>query len=299
MSFIKDYFTYSRKERSGIIALFILMLLSISVYFAIDALTFSKPSYDYSQYKKEIDEFEKGQLALESNSTKPQSKSYTYKKNKTQYFLFNPNTLSYDSLLLLGIYPKISQRIVKYREAGGVFYQSKDLLKVYGVTEKLFAKIENYIRIPEQAKTETLEKSETKTKPSFKIIDINSADTSELKSINGIGSKLSLRIVQFRDKLGGFYSIEQLLEIYGLSQETFVKIKNQIEINQSYNKLKINTATAAELKKHPYIRTWNQANAIVNYREKHGNYKTAEDLLKTDLVDADLCRKIAPYLDFE
>ena len=76
-------------------------------------------------------------------------------------------------------------------------------------------------------------------------------------------------------------------------------MKDKIQIDNSYKKININTATAEELKNHPYIYKWNIANAIVNYRAKHGNYKQATDLMKTDLVSEELCRKIAPYLNFE
>lgn len=299
MSFFKDYFTYSKKERSGIIALFILMLLSIFSYFAIDFFYFSQPKYDYSNFKNEIDEFEKGQLLIVAEKKSYQKRAFTSKKNKQQYFHFNPNTISYDSLTLLGIYPNICQRIIKYREAGGVFSQPKDLMKIYGFNEKLYHKLESYIHINPIEINNTSTSTKKENKKSVIILNLNTADSTQLMSLYGIGSKLSNRIIQYRNKLGGFYSIDQLKEVYGLKEELILKIQDQITVDRSYSKININQATAAELKNHPYIKTWNQANAIVNYREKHGNYSTVNDLLKTDLVDADLCRKIAPYLVFE
>lgn len=296
MSFFKDYFTYSKKERSGILALFILMLLSIFSYFILDFINFSQPNYDYSKYKKEIDEFEKGQEITKKDKIAYQ-KSSNKKLNNQVLFQFNPNTISQDSLLLLGVYPNISQRIVKYRDAGGLFKSPNDLMKIYGFNEKLYKRLEPFIIIPE-SKTNTEvsydERIDKKT-----LINLNTADTNQLKSLTGIGSKLSNRIIQYRNKLGGFHSKDQLGEIYGLKEEVILSIQNQITVDQTYLKININQVSAAELKNHPYIKTWNQANAIVNYREKHGNYSTVNDLLKTDLVDADLCRKIAPYLVFE
>lgn len=294
MSFFKDYFTYSKKERSGIVALFVLMLLSIFTYFSIDYFYFKNEKYDYSSYKKEIIEFEKNQIVFAEKSKIKYAKNYKAKYDNKQLFLFNPNSLSKDSLLLIGIYPNITERIIKYRNAGGKFKEPSDMMKIYGFNQKLFNKLEPYIHIPFSSENKMNE-----IKKEIEIVNINSADTNELKSLNGIGSKLSSRIIDFRNKLGGFYSIDQLNEVYGIKPETFENIKSKIQVDDHFSKININLVSADVLQAHPYIKKWNIANAIVNYRNKHGKYSKVEDLLKTDLVNEELCRKIAPYLIFE
>lgn len=303
MTGFKDLFTFSKKERGGIIALFILMVLSMIFYFSIDFF-YQPERYNYSDFEKEIEYFESTEnRKKEPLTTNPKQfiNNKSNQKTNQSLFYFDPNFLSADSLELLGIFPNIVQRIVKYRNAGGKFTKPEDLKKVYGVSDKLYLKLEPFINIKSDEKA--IYSSNDSNKPGKERktlkINLNTADTTQLKSLNGIGSKLSSRIVKFRDNAGGFYSLDQLSDIYGLKPETINLIKDQIYIDDAYRKININSASAEELKKHPYIYKWNIANAIVNYRTKHGNYKQASDLMKTDLVTEDLCRKIAPYLIFE
>ena len=129
-------------------------------------------------------------------------------------------------------------------------------------------------------------------------VDVNSADTTALIDLPGIGSKLALRIINFREKLGGFYAIEQLKETYGLPDSTFQKIRPFLYLSGSVKKININTANKDELKLHPYIK-WNLCNAIVEYRNQHGLFKTLEDLKRIHAIDETTFSKIAPYLNTE
>lgn len=141
-------------------------------------------------------------------------------------------------------------------------------------------------------------KKETKNlanKPTKKI-NINAATTTQLKEINGIGQVFAERIMKFRENLGGFYSIEQLKEVYGLPPETFEKIKNQIILDKKYIKtINLNTATFDILNKHPYVSD-KLANQIINYRTKFGNYTKKEELKKLYLINDTLYQKLSPYL---
>ncbi|PCJ81588.1 MAG: hypothetical protein COA57_14140 [Flavobacteriales bacterium] len=131
------------------------------------------------------------------------------------------------------------------------------------------------------------------------MIELNAADTAELKKLRGIGTSFSKRIVKYRDLLGGYQSVKQLKEVYGMDEERYQGIKNHISVDASkIRKININTATTEELKSHIYIK-WNLANAVVAYREKHGNYPLIEDIKKTDLVNDVLFAKLAPYLTTE
>ena len=128
------------------------------------------------------------------------------------------------------------------------------------------------------------------------LIDINTADTLLLRSLNGIGPVLSKRIIEYRSKLGGFLKKEQLKEIYGFRIETYDKIKNKIHIlDSTIIRININTVSIEALKNHPYI-NWNLANSIVKYREQHGQYTSIEKIKSIHLVVDEIYRKIAPYL---
>jgi competence ComEA-like helix-hairpin-helix protein len=127
-------------------------------------------------------------------------------------------------------------------------------------------------------------------------VDINLADTTAFIALPGIGSKLAERIVRFREKLGGFYSIEQIGEVYGLADSVFQKIRPLFQMATfTIKKININTASLDELKAHPYIR-FNIAKSIIAYREQHGIFTTIEDLKKLVLMTEDIYTKAYPYL---
>ncbi|MBK6380473.1 MAG: helix-hairpin-helix domain-containing protein [Chitinophagaceae bacterium] len=149
-----------------------------------------------------------------------------------------------------------------------------------------------YNKFPDREKPKTYEK------PTYTITpcDVNNSDTAAFIALPGIGSKLAARIVAFREKLGGFYKVEQVAETYGLTDSTFQKIKSWLVIgNSGVKKLNINTATVDELKTHPYLR-YNIANAIVQYRQQHGSFSSVFDIKRIMMINDDIYNKVAPYL---
>lgn len=133
-------------------------------------------------------------------------------------------------------------------------------------------------------------------KKTFLIVEINSADTSDFESLPNIGSVYAKRICKYRSLLGGFYSKNQLLEVYGIDSARYNEFKDYITINnQLVNKININSSNTFELNKHPYI-TYNVAQSIINYRKQHGDFQKLSDLNQLHLIDSLIFRKIAPYL---
>lgn len=131
------------------------------------------------------------------------------------------------------------------------------------------------------------------------VIEINSADTAAFIALPGIGSKLASRIVMFREKLGGFYSVSQIGEVYGLQDSVFRKIRPVLRCDHSeIKKININSAEKEKLKAHPYIR-WNLANILVQYRAMHGPFTSIKDLENIENLDSAAVGKMAPYLRFE
>lgn len=132
----------------------------------------------------------------------------------------------------------------------------------------------------------------------FKV-KINSADTTAFKSLKGIGSYYSSKIIKYRKALGGFTSVEQLKEVYGILPEVIDQNVNRLIVDSvNIVKININTCETADLKNHPYV-SWNIANSIVQIRKSREAYKTIEGIKKSDLVNAEIYRKIAPYLKIE
>jgi len=144
-------------------------------------------------------------------------------------------------------------------------------------------------------------KTKKKSKPKYKTVkvDINTASASEFQKIYGVGPAFSKRMVEHREKLGGYYNVQQISEIYGMVDSTFQKIKpSLLRGNPQLKKININTATTDELKVHPYIK-WKVANAIVKYRKNNGDYSSIEALKKNYAVSEELYQKLAPYLSVE
>ena len=242
--------------------------------------------------------------------------AYQYDKRKSSYnenaiakaelFYFDPNTTPLSEWKRLGLRDKTIKTIENYLSKGGHFYKPEDLRKIYGLHVDEYERLKPYVKIesspskPNVDFVSTKAKDEiqpTKTYPArYSVIDVSIADTTAFISLPGIGSKLAARIVTFREKLGGFYSIDQVGETYGLPDSTFQKIRQYLKIdNLSVKKININTATVDEMKAHPYIK-FSIANPIVAYRTEHGLFTKVEDIKKVMAVTDDIFRKITPYL---
>lgn len=234
------------------------------------------------------------------------SNYYGTKPSKGELFYFDPNTISTTEWKKLGLRDKTIQTIEKYLNKGGHFYNPDDLQKIYGLHKDEYERLKPYVKIKSRTASSheqyVSSKPEKEAQPAknyaarYAVIDVNFADTSALISLPGIGSKLALRIVTFRDKLGGFYSIDQIAETYGLPDSTFQNIKQYLKLdNPSVKKININTATVDELKVHPYIK-FSIANTIIAYRNEHGAFSKIEDIKKVMVVTDEIYKKIAAYL---
>src|SRR5690606_28688373 len=227
-------------------------------------------------------------------------------------FEFNPNYISFDSLLLLGIRSDIARRIVNYRNAGGSFEVKKDLQKIYGLSSEQYEKLSNLMSLPEERlpkhrneyrisdnkfESENPEPVHTGEKVAS-LFDINSADTSQLKRIYGIGTVLSARIIKYRDLLGGFVKKEQLKEVYGIKEEVYGALAEQSFIADNYipERININRDSVQQIAAHPYV-SYNMAKTIINYRLQHGPFQEKSDLLKIHLFDSVQLKNIVPYID--
>jgi competence protein ComEA len=242
----------------------------------------------------------------------PKSKSYPQYSSgeKGELFFFDPNTASAEEWKRLGVKDKTIQTILKFRSKGGSFKKPEDISRIYGLSVKDADRLLPFVKIEKehvQKPTNSVESttvSTTESKPVFsekrsKPIDINKADTTEWKTLKGIGSFYAKKIVGFRDKLGGFYSVQQVAETYGLPDSTFQTIQPFLLVNTSAVKqINLNAVTAEELKAHPYIKG-TIANAIINYRTNHGNFSSVEQLQNIGAIDEELYRKIAPYLTIQ
>lgn len=129
-------------------------------------------------------------------------------------------------------------------------------------------------------------------------IELNSADTLTLQLLYGIGPAYARRIVRYRNLLGGFISKEQLLEVYGFSEELYHNIEPHLTLQcDSINKIDINNVTLKQLAHHPYI-DYYQARDLIALRNKGQKFECGNDLLLVPTIDSTTVKRILPYLAF-
>lgn len=126
-------------------------------------------------------------------------------------------------------------------------------------------------------------------------LEINIADSAQLEGLPMIGGFLAQRIVSYREALGGYYSLTQLLEIPQLKESTWEAIYPQLSCNQIVKKININKTTIDELVQHPYI-SFSQAQRLIRYREQHGNYTNLDEIKKSKFIPDTSWIKMVPYL---
>ncbi|HEY0666757.1 MAG TPA: helix-hairpin-helix domain-containing protein [Sphingobacteriaceae bacterium] len=301
---IKDWFNFSKKELNGILVLCVLIFFVIIIP-PVYSKIFLPEDEDFSAFDKEISKFYASETTLSDgySSYKNLKDEIEEKELVTEYFSFNPNGLPVESWKRLGLTSRQIQVIKNYESKGGKFFKKDDLKKIYSISTQDYARLEPYIEIPNAYPQKRVEvKSTTSSKRSsflsVKVVEINSADSSQLESLRGIGPAFASRIVRYRTRLGGFHSKEQLREVYGIDSLMFAAIKDQISVDDmAIQKININTAVFEDLKRHPYL-SYKQMNAILKYRSQHGRFSSMNDMQKIVILNDEILRKIEPYITF-
>ncbi len=308
----KAFFTFTKKERRGIFVVLACVAAIIGAQY-IYPLVVNKNNIDEGDLVKQAALLkEKTKDSTINNYNRYASDDQGYgqytKKNYDNtftgnMFYFDPNTLDAAGWKKLGIRDKTIGTIKNYLSKGGKFRQPDDLRKVWGLSDEEKERLVPYARI-EAAQTSSYNNTnnypvyEKKVyeKKAISSVEINNGDSVAFVSLPGIGPGFSKRIINFRNKLGGFYKIEQVAETFGLPDSTYQKIKPFLKINaDNIHKINVNTASNDELKAHPYIR-WQLANVITEYKKQHGNFTQLQDLKKIMLINEETYNKISPYL---
>ena len=296
---LKDYFSFSRRDRTGIITLTSLIVVIYCLPFFL-AGRHHEPVIANDVLALAIDSLQikekNSYQARQNNRPDPNPKEINYQAGEV--FRFDPNTLSVAGWQRLGLAEKTALTIDKYRQKGGRFYKTEDLQRIWGLPEGFYERVKSYIDLPVIENRSIGYDKKPLDRPKLKPFDINQADSTAFIALPGIGQKLASRIIGFREKLGGFYSVSQVKETYGLADSTFQKIQPLLKLESPPKQININTATKEQLRAHPYFK-WNLANAIIEYRNQHGPFRSIEGLRQVALVDEILFHKIKPYLVLE
>jgi competence protein ComEA len=300
----RELFNFSKKERAGIIGLlfvvFFLIVIGKLIPFFIH-----EDKHDFSKWEAEV------------NSYLAKTEDKIPEKAALHISKFNPNEADSTTLINMGIPPKVVVNWVKYLEKGGRFSENEEVKKIFGMTSELFEQLDRFMVIPitnhhtvsvENKSTEVNSKKVFRTDSGFrrpspvrefksiKVIELNNADSVQLVAIQGIGPILASRIVRYRNLLGGYYSISQLKEVYGMREDNFTTVLPYFRVDQStINTFNINFSTIQEIGRHPYI-GFKTARKIFKLRDKMGKFSSPEDL--SSVVAADSLNRLIPYLKF-
>jgi DNA uptake protein ComE-like DNA-binding protein len=336
---IREYLTFTRKERLGVLVLLVIILLLFVLPYFIRPAAGSPDPAAWQRYQEGIRKYQSRNRPAEKNEFDERGKdtarmSTGFGNNlsgKAAYgaglFYFDPNRISAGGWQRLGLPDKLILTISHYLQKGGSFREASDLKKIYGLKEQDFERLSPFIRIQHTAdpalagryrkekrgpvnggrhreanyaedhprSSKYITASFSKKEP--QSLDINLADSALWIRLPGIGYRLANRIVHFRNKLGGFYSVDQVKETFGLSDSVFLLIRPFLHRSgMEWQKINLNTAGQEVLQQHPYIR-WKLAKQIIAYREQHGGFKSVVELQQLALVDEEVFKKLEPYLE--
>ena len=313
---VKEYLSFTRNERIGITVLIFIMILLLIIPELFKRNSLSINQEEIRKYELAVSSLTKSSL----NDSPARVKSISDQKEPQSLSFFDPNTLDIEGWKLLGLNDHVIQTIDHYRKKGGHFKRAEDLKKVYGFTEEKYKQLIPFILIKNEQEVKLSDKEYyrldidnpkarekqkyalRKNNPEKKYVDVNRADSLDFLSFRGIGPKLAGRIVHFREKLGGFYSIDQIAETYGLPDSVFRSIKTFLQIRDdakdSLKKIDINICDYKELSQHPYIR-YALARTMIEFRNQHGPFVNLQDLEKLHLTNREILDKVMPYLKIQ
>ncbi|NEW82232.1 MAG: helix-hairpin-helix domain-containing protein [Mariniphaga sp.] len=304
VNWIRELFSFSKKERSGIVSLLVIIFFLIVVGKLIPRFIPSEKT-DFSKWEAEVNAYLKT------------AKKQIPEEKPLQIVVFNPNEVDSARLTEMGVPSKIAANWLKYLEKGGRFRDKEGIQRIYGMTSALYEQLDSFILIPQtsvskarEGKNANFEKPITQYKrdsifpkylPKSKkervsALELNNADSVQLLEIPGIGPVFASRIIRYRNLLGGYYNVGQLKEIYGMREENFTAVAQYFTADPTSLKIfNINFATVKELGRHPYI-GFRTARKICNLRDKKGKFSSQEDL--SAVVASDSLKRLIPYVKF-
>ncbi|MBR3427553.1 MAG: helix-hairpin-helix domain-containing protein [Bacteroidales bacterium] len=292
MDSLRKWFSFSKGERVAIITILALILLLIlACLFRPSRKSLSDESLHNLDSLLSL---RKAAIEQQQQADKPQELAELHP------FPFNPNTLTEEEWLQMGLTDRQVRNIMNYMAKGGKFYSKNDLGKLYTISEEEFAQLEPFIVLPEVARGRsgkslssrggvstgsTTASAAPTEKKAIPIVDLNTVDSTTLVELPQIGPYTAVRIIEFREKLGGFIDKEQLRDVKGIDDARFAAIQPYINLGAvEIRKIDVNRADFKTLVHHPYL-NYEQVKRIVNQREKRGmikNWAQLEELIKEE-----------------
>ena len=298
----KEFLYFSMGDRRAIVALGCIAVFAVGVLMVVDA---------WKEKEGNVKTGEKVAVDVEEKE----------ERGEVVMRMFDPNTVDSLTLIGFGLKPWKVKNFLHYRAAGKVFRSAEDLGDTYGWTAEDVERVREYVRVDEEyGKGKRLFGGTEKGQPGWEgrnekygkdgkrgddwksnkfhtltKVDVNTADTAMLRRIPGVGAKTSEAIVRYREKLGGFYSVEQLREIKMVSPE----LLEWMEVSSpNVQKIPVNEASFQALNSHPYI-SYEQTKALLQYIRLYGKVKDEQALLETGIFTKEDVERLKPYLVYE
>lgn len=289
---IKSCFAFSRSQRNGVLLLFSIIIASQTAYFFTDFSFSSNKSPEKEQWLS---------LQTQIDSLKQEKRNYVPK-----IYPFNPNFITDYKGYKLGMSVLEIDRLLAFRKQNKYVNSPEEFQAVTKVSDSLLNAISPYFKFPDWVNNKKQFKEYKKypnttfaKKEKIVVKDINQATQEDLIKIYGIGEAISLRILKMKENLGGFVSMEQMKDVWGLSPEVIEKLNTHFKVSVLPNvkKVDINNASIKELSQFPYF-NYQQARQIVTFRSMNGDFKNVDDLTKIKGLSIEKANIIALYLTF-
>lgn len=236
-----------------------------------------------------VERFESKRLSNTEKKVKPRKKGKKYFPPKSR---FNPNDYSLDDWMALGLSVKQSQSILNFVQRG--IYSNSALEKIYVMPTEVYDLIKDSTYYEKQITEFTVIKDSV-VKP-LPLLEINAASKEDLIELNGVGEFYAKQILKYKNELGGFVFIEQLLEVWKMRLETYEKLLPQLSIDTNkVKKINVNTCSLEDLRSHPYL-DYYQANSIIKIRMQKDGYNELQEILESKLINEEEFQRLLPYL---
>ena len=293
---IREFLHFSRTEQKGIIVLAALTFIAIGfrIWIRLDSeVTFHIPPNELIALQEMVKQMD------QEDSTQVHEQNYSYEKTSelTINKAIDPNNMKENDWVKIGFSKKEASSILKFQNKSGGFKFKEDLKKLYCMSDQRFLSLEPFLNLPD--KTYKSEQFPKNTKRQIAIIELNRCDSNALVSLRGIGPGWARRIIKRRDQLGGFYCLEQLIEMKGFSDTLLNTLRMQVKVDSSIiQKLNINQLSLEDLQKHPYC-WYGVGKSIVNYRLQHGPFRNVEGLKNIYTLRPEIYEKLVHYVKLE
>lgn len=299
---LKDFLSFGKSERHAILFLVVLIVLVV----LLPGIYASREQPNIMNRKDFADEIEQF-MQTDKESSAISQRDFDYNepdkavgRAKITPFQFDPNVLDKKGWMAMGFTSRQAEGIVKYREKGAHFKVPEDLKRLYAINDEVYAILEPFIII--EAQTTTYASAEKKEKkggyPAYEqfTAELNSSDSATLVKVRGIGPAFARRIIRYREKLGGYASTGQLLEVYGMDSARYAQMSKGVFVDSSLiQKFNVNTASLEDLRAHPYI-DYYIAKALVDARVRKGSFASPADIKSIPLIYDELYYKLLPYI---